>query len=260
MCHSRNMVLEKVSEIVKTAIIIYTIRRFNPISTDRAKYYYILLLSPILLTLALLQNNSISWKYRKFLINFTYPKNEYTKLDTFKKCRDKAHPNDTDCRTSFKNDLFQTISKILKMYLRLYTVHGIIFYIVNNRYQRKQHMTTIARKELINTMRSSIFLTGQTILQRGTLCLLSSHDKSITPWKLYIGSVLGSVSICVERPARAQQLNNLILSHIIVGQLKKRSIIKSQLPWWLLTGVVIYDTFYVKTFIFIVSLVSSVMF
>lgn len=258
----------KVLEMIKTALIIYTIRRFNPIPLQRAKNYYILLLSPLLLTLALLKNNTISWRYRKRLVNFTYPKNKYTENDTFKTeglCETKLHPQEPSCSKSLRKSALITIVDVLRMYTKLYSLHGIVtFFLTKILHRRispylKTNMTAkrIAHTELISTLKSTSFLAAQTILQRSMLCLMSTYNMSIHPLKVYLGCILGSLPILVEQDSRVQQVNNLVISHILVGQAKKMNLLQSKLPWLIFTGTIIYDSVSLHTVTLLMSFITS---
>jgi len=146
------------------------------------------------------------------------------------------------------------------MYSRLYAFHGLVMYLlvqlVPNIHKRIA-AKNIMRKELINTFRSTVFLSGQTLLQRVILCSLSNVGGAVHPLKVYLASVIGSTPIFAERDFRVQQVNNLVLSHLLIGQMRKHDLVKTKLPYAVLAAAVVKDSMTIKTITFLVSIITS---
>lgn len=256
-------------EILKTAFVVYTIRQLNPIPIHKAKLYYILFLSPLLLTKSLVSNNDISHNYRKFLFNFSYPENTFKQETIMKNCRDLHSKSTPDgCIESFKKNFHITIQRVLKMYSRLYCLHGIVLFLItkklykfiNPRLQTNISTRSIVKSECLNTLRSTAFLAGQTLLQRILLCIRSSSMEKLNAANIYLLSILGAIPIYFERPFRVQQVNNLVMSHLIVGQMKKYNMLQSQLPLCMFLSTILCDSLTFRTIIFFISLVTSATF
>lgn len=69
--------------------------------------------------------------------------------------------------------------------------------------------------------------------------------------------MMGSLPIMFERDFRAQQVNNLVLSHLVVGQMKKRHLIKSSLPLWMFSYVLVTDRFSLQLIVLFISMVTA---
>ena len=255
----------RANDLIKTALIIYTIRRWNPIPMEKAKLAYICFLSPLLLTLALLTRDSISWKYRRFLVNFTYPENRYSKEDVFSTCELRMHPTEESCKEAVKQNFLITVKGILKMYLHLYVIHGIVLYLISTKLHKhinpsvrhKWSLKDVVVTEISNTVRSTAFLAGQTLLQRFFLCAMSKKKLPVKPTTIYATSTLGSLPILFERDFRAQQVNNLVLAHLIIGHMQKKGTLTSQLPMWLFIGTIFKDALTVQTVTLLISIISA---
>lgn len=266
---AKKMVYSRFMEIIKTAFIIYTIRRLNPIPIRQAKLYYVLFLSPLLLTKALTTNNEISPKYRRFLFNFSYPENTFNGETVMQNCRD-LHPksDNSSCIKSFKDNCLVTIRRVAKMYARLYCLHGVIVLLVTRKLYEFLDLNTTSRSrikdvfknECVNTVRSTAFLAGQTLFQRLLLCAGSYSKEKLGSRNIYLLSILGSIPVYFERPFRVQQVNNLVMSHIIVGQMKKFDLLKSQLPLCMFLSTVLSDSISLRSVVFFISLVTSATF
>lgn len=243
-----------VPKICATTAVIYTVKRWNIVPVGYAKPTYIFLLSPLLLTEALWNNDSICYQYKRSLMYLTYPDCKMTPDKKYRKCSDVHNP-EKSCRDAFIKNSVITISRALKMYSKFYIFQALFALVLTCR--SRERAKVIIRTALVNTLRSSLFISGQTILQRLLLCGSSAYHINITPWKLYLMSVIGSIPILLERSFRTQQLNSLIISHLIVGQMKKRKITTPLVPLGFFLSTYAADRFQILRIPFTVSLATA---
>lgn len=262
MSDNRKIAIEKmkrdlknvVPKICTTTAVIYAVKRWNIIPVGYAKPTYILFLSPLLLTEALWNNDSICYQYKRSLMYLTYPDCKMTPDKKYRKCSD-VHIPEKSCREAFIKNSIVTISRALKMYSKFYIFQALFALVLTCRSRGKAK--DIILTALVNTIRSTLFISGQTILQRLLLCASSAYNINLSPWKLYVMSVIGSVPVFMERKFRTQQLNSLIISHLIVGQLKKRKITTPLVPLGFFLSTYAADKFQILRVPFTVSLATS---
>jgi len=241
-----NMLRNRLKSVVKISFVNYCIRLYNPIPLKLAKWTYVFLLSPLLLTRALLTPDEICLRYRRFLMSFTYPEKNIVDDNAFSSCA-TMHKDQPACGKAFVRHCMETIRRIFRMYLRLYIMHGIVLLLVLNRFyttidrthRKKTNLTNVLRFELYNTLRSTAFLSGQTLLQRSLLCLATKYKVRMTQKRVYAMSIVGSLPVLFERDFRTQQVNNLVLSHLAIGYLRKRGWMDTGMPWWLFGATVV---------------------
>lgn len=179
-------------ELTKIALVIYSIRRLNRISLENAKLWYIFVFSPLLISRALLHPEEISYRYRCFLIGYTYPECKLQRNQSFSTCQD-MHPITPQCILAAKETCVTSVKRIWRMYLQLYTVHGLVFIAIARTLHKymftsRVHIPVkdIMRIEVVNVFRSTLFLSGQTLLQRLFLCLSSYYNIQLDEIKLYL--------------------------------------------------------------------------
>ena len=245
----------------KTAAILYTVKRWNIIPLKYNKFAYIFLLSPLILIKSLTRNDVISGKYRKFLISLCYPesKSKFHNTDVFKHC-EQFHDR-ISCRFAFFTESRKTVNRIFQIYFRLYILQFIFKIIIlwKRKLLCKQTFQETFKKSFESFLKSTLFLAGQNILQRFFLCLLSKHtrfsdtiqDNNKKEKLLYLTSLLGSIPILAERTSRVQQINSLIIAHLLVGTLRKSN---TAFPMELLMFL---STFFVERRIYPVTLLIS---
>lgn len=250
-------------EWIKISLVLYSIRRLNKISLDNAKLWYIFVLSPLLISRALLHPDEISYRYRSFLLGYTYPECQLRRDQSFSTCRE-MHPVTPQCLLAAKDACFTSVKRVWRMYLQLYTVHGMAFLVIAkilHRYMfvapRMKSFKQVLRFEIVNVLRSTAFLAGQTLLQRLFLCASTNYNISLNEIKLYLMAIAGSIPIVFERDFRAQQVNNLVLSHLIIGQLRKKSLVKTSLPLWLFSYVLALDQFSLRLVSLLISIITA---
>jgi hypothetical protein len=217
-------------KLVKKALIIYVVKRAtSSVSEKYAKGLYILLLSPTLLTYALLHHDKISYGYRKFLMSYTYPECKLEKDQAYEGCQ-QVH-GEKGCTTSFNENCTVTITSTVRLYASMYAViyfMDSMYDVVHSKYSSSFTRTKVKRV-LFHVLRSSSFFISQCLAQRLLLCSFNKVQKKLrkkdvidefTPDKmeLYILSALGSIPILLERSCRVKQINNLVISHILLGR------------------------------------------
>src|SRR5205085_7921114 len=87
--------------------------------------FYILFLSPLLLTQALWRHDTVSYNYRRFLMSFTYPECRFSSDAVYRKCND-VHPAEWSCRRAFFTNVRQTVKRVFRLYSRLYFFHTVV--------------------------------------------------------------------------------------------------------------------------------------
>src|SRR6478609_7922091 len=126
------LVYIRAKQLAKITAIIYSVRRWNKVPPHSAKKFYIFALSPLLLTEAISRADTISYNYRKFLLGFTYPESKLDKDDALANCS-HFHPEEPSCVKAFKGNVYTTIERVFKMYIKLYALHGFIFYLMSRK-------------------------------------------------------------------------------------------------------------------------------
>lgn len=210
----------RLESMIKSAAVVYSIRRVNNVPLDLGKWVYLLLLSPYMLSRSLWTHDEISYKYRHFLTSLTYPECNLAKKQVFRHCN-TFHSDELSCTKAFASNFLKTIKSVWKMYLRLYTIQTLIFMFLSRKRMDKKRACLMVKSGLSNAVRSSCFLGGQAMLQRVLLCLMGKMGMDVTPRTFYLISILGSLPIFFEREFRVKQVNSIILSQVIVGQMRK---------------------------------------
>lgn len=251
----------KCNKLLKISAIIYTVRRWNSLPLKYAQPLYILLLSPLLLTQALWRHDTVSYNYRRFLMSFTYPECNFSSDAVYRRC-DNVHPAEPSCRSSFLSNIGITVKRVFRLYSRLYFFHTIVTLILARKNMSWFIANKIIKSGLINTLRSTAFLSGQTITQRALLCAAANKKLSISPKSLYAMSVIGSVPILFERRFRVRQLNSMIISHLIAGQrgIMEEKILKLPIPFAGFLATVASDRLSVVPIAILLSLLTSLQF
>lgn len=211
--------------LIRVTAYIYCVKRHYKLSPVWSKFLYILVFSPVMLTRALWEHDTISYKYRHFLMSITYPECALYDKDVYRGCKN-AHQN--DCIVDLKNNFPRMFRRIFRTYYNFYFIHTLVNVISAWRKNKlnKEVFKTILSKGMLNIVRSTIFLLSQTTIQRVALCTSQKYSRrenqsQITPLKIYLLSVIGSLPILIERPSRVKQINSLLISHLIVGSLNK---------------------------------------
>jgi len=215
-------VAEKLAKTVHLIFIIYSIKRFNKIPQKYNKIFYVLLVSPWMLVSALWYPDLIAYRYRKFLIGFTYPKIRLD-LDTSYVYRDcPSHkklagtPQEASCVTLFNEELIITLRRVFRLYTRFYLFQLVLRVLISRTFTLQSLQNAI-----VNILKSSLFLGGQTIFMRVLLCVADHFEIKLNPVRLFFLSIINSVPIYAERSDRVGQINSFVLAHICVGFLKK---------------------------------------
>jgi hypothetical protein len=212
----------RVKEFLQIAAVIYSVRRNNTVPDKYAKWLYITILSPLLLVRSMWTHDEISYNYRKFLMSFTYPECKFRKEQVYRSCK-SVHPEEYNCRDAFYKNFLRSIRRVWRMYTRLYILQTCIVLFLSRKTLGKKDACNKVKQGIVHALQSTAFLAGQTILQRILLCTSEKLDIQMTPLKLYMISMLGSVPVLFERDSRVKQVNNLVLSHILVGTERKLS-------------------------------------
>jgi len=212
--------LAKLRDSIDIVLIIYAIKRFTSVPQKYNKPVYAFLLAPIMLVQALMYNDRIAYRYRKFLIGFTFPKVRIDTKDAYVNCSShkllSSQSLDASCWDLFLNEAPITAKKVVKLYSRFYVLQAIVVAL-----RAKKMRMRFIKQAAINTARSSAFLAGQTILVRIQLCLANKVGMPLTPFNVWLMCFLNSMCIYFERSDRVGQINNLVLAHIFIGWLKK---------------------------------------
>lgn len=205
-------------DIINSSIIIYSIKsdflknKFNP------KLLYIFLYSPVLLTTGFFYKDIVSFNYWKFLLSLTFPEYNCKKIknnieENNTECK-LYHKNENSCYLAFYNNYTKTIIRTSSMYSKFYIINTLFNVLTVNKTKNKVQL-------LINTISSilysTVFLSGQTILMRILLCNTNLKSKIL----LYFISLISSLPILFERNTRVIQVNNMIISNLVIGCLKK---------------------------------------
>lgn len=210
----------KTKEILQIASIIYTIRRLNFLPIRYSKPLYILGLSPLLLVQALWNYDTVSYTYRRFLMSFTYPECQVSEEMVFRTCK-TVHRSEKSCFKALKMNVFRTIKRVFRIYSRIYFFKVIFQLILSKNKMTKDLAKSIVFDGLKKTLRSTAHLAGQTLLQRSLLCTATAAKIQLTPAKLYALSAVGSLPVLFERTSRVKQVNDMVLSHLVIGQWKR---------------------------------------
>jgi hypothetical protein len=237
----------------KISLLIYSIRRLNRIPSEYAKIWYIFLFSPLLLTRALLYPRYVSHRYRCFLLQYTFPECRLRPSQKFTTCKEL---HSESCIQSVKIVCFTNLIRILRMYIKIYAIHGLLMGIMLKGgqlfaadHRRSINWRRIIQREMQNIGQSTLFLFGQTLLQRILLCTATHYNVKFDDQKIYALSIVGSIPIVFERAQRSQQINNLAASHLVVGQLKHGQLLESYLPYLFFLNVLSRDSIQIIPFI-----------
>ena len=156
--------------------------------------------------------------------------------------------------------MYTTIQRVFKMYIKLYALHGFIFYLISRKYlgipnanaDITQHSSLgmCQHNQKLGFSRRTNNLTTDITLRR---LFLRNPTRQIQTFP-YFNDWLHS--ILAERDFRAQQVNNLVLSHLVMGKLRKKScsngdvVVKDEfgsLPWWIFANTILADGFTIST-------------
>ena len=249
-------VIDNVKNICQNTAIIYAVKRLNRLPVKHSKLYYITFFSPLLLTRALWSEDVVSFHYKRFLMSLTYPDaKKITRNDVFRHCSDIHMPTDS-CLNSFFENVKRTIKKTFLMYLKVYGANFLFAVLLSKKFRNRKLVKTYIE----NLVRSTLFLCCQTILSRALMCLVSNKKISPTAAKLYLINMVGAIPIVFERKVRTKQLNSLILSHLIIGQLRKSNLFSTALTNTTFAATLAFDSFKIATVPFVVSILTSLTF
>lgn len=198
------------------ALLLYCIKRLNTASTRHQKKLYVFLLSPMLLTKALCFGNHIMVSYRKFLLQFTYPSCNFKDKHVYRKCQD-VHEN--SCMNDLRTDALIGLYRVARLYTRFYIGRFLFMCLLM---KKPPTLNNFKTQVVSNIVRSVAFLGSQTLLQRVILCCASKNGLNIlTPWQVFLLSIVSSNAILFEREERVAPINNMVIVHILLGWLSK---------------------------------------
>ncbi len=255
------MTRKNYQELARVAVLTYVIRRWNFLPSSHAKSTYIFFLSPLLLTRSLCYTGLISHKYRKLLVAFSYPECDFRKSDVYQSC-ETVHAQNNNCSISFMTNFHKTVIRALKMYTQFYCFRSIILALLARRKMSQEFVRKMIKDTCKSIARSTLNISLQSFSQRILLCLAARAHISITPLKLYLLSIIGSLPVLIERRNRVHQFNNFVLSHLVVGKYKneKSNHLKNILPLIALLSSIALDKGKIDPMIAGVSLITSLSF
>lgn len=240
----------RAKRILELTSLLYSIRRLNKCRPNQNKALYTLILSPLLLTLALCKKGAIAQRYRRFLLQFTYGSFQLdTPNQVYEGCT-TVHDGQT-CMEIAKRDLHIGPLRVVNMYVKYHIVRTLLTYIFTRR-------LPTARRLVEDTLRSSLFLATQTLIQRIGLCWLSK-GKPVENYKIALLSILSGSAIFIESPQRVRQVVNLVLVQLILGWMRQNDISYHQvtLPMFLIT--LAKDDYTINKFTLTTSAIASLL-
>jgi len=222
---STGKIAKKILSNSDVVFLVYAIKRWNTIPSKYQKSMYAFIISPIMLVLGWRWHDYIASGYRNFLIKFCFPDiksiagHAYDDCNTHKRLANV--PLSTSCCQLSKEYIPVTLRRAFSLYFRFYLVQLVIVSLLKRKFSQRQVQQT-----LLSIIRSSLFLGGQTIVMRLTLCAANSGlGMKLNFFNVFLMGYLGSLCIWIERTDRVGQINNLVFSHILIGWLKKKNLL-----------------------------------
>ena len=210
--------VRKSCKLINLILIIYTVKRWNKLPAKYAKLMY-MFLSPLLLTRAFLESDLISNRYRRFLLSFTYPNAPFKQNFKYGSC-ESVHSSDETCNDLIRKEWKVTVRNVINLYTRFYIVQALLLMLLT----RTVHLKTRISDTVKSILRSTMFLGGQTLLQRHILCAANQYGIQIDKPTMFGLCAVGSVPVVFERSHRVRQINGLMICHLIIGTMRKYSV------------------------------------
>jgi hypothetical protein len=236
-------VLIRLKDNVDIIFIVYAIKRWHSMLKIPQKYnkpLYAFVLSPVMLVLAWRYTDRIAHRYRHFLVKFCYPElrsiygQVYENCDSHKTLADL--PLDTSCWNQFMKEAPRTVKNVSKLYARFYLFQLLVVALLKRKFD-----LDMLHQSLLNISRSTLFLAGQTISMRVSLCLPQNYGLKVNTFRIWLLCYICSLCIYFERTDRVGQINNLVFAHVLIGWLKKHNLLGLPLSLPLMIGTVIKD-------------------
>ena len=225
---------------------IYSIKRLYIIPHRYSKILYIFLLSPTIISNGFLNTGFVSKKYWNFLRNLCYPNSKSITYDG--DC--SIYHTHYNCNTSLIKDYKITLNRIISLYFKYYSIHGLCSIIL----QKSPSFKKVFINELYNFIQSTSFLFLQNISQRLMMC----HFKQLSSISLYGITSLSSLCIYLENNNRVSQINTMMISNLIIEIMNKHSKrFKSYLAILLLM-LTFSKNKYIHTSSFILSIINGI--
>ena len=206
------------NEMVKNAIVMYTVRRVNPKLNGVLSRLLYALLIPISLVNGLCYENIFPQKYRRFIMSMLYPECDNKNIPQFTENCQIYHKDNLECTKAFNENVHTTFLRLFKVYYKFYGIQTLISFAMS-KHKSLDVLIKLAKVYVSNIVSSTMFLGCHISLCRFLMCKMQGSGK-LSKLKLMLASTLSTIPSFIERGSRIHQINNMFLSYLVIGNTK----------------------------------------